>query len=91
MKGAEKSGKSKQVENTVVVGAKNSKESQKALRRQLKEIIGAKKIERSSKATRMNALETTLKSVGLDKDKFMEDLAKVQKEQGNKFEIHMTR
>jgi hypothetical protein len=61
------------------------------LRRQLKEIIGAKKIERSSKATRMNALETTLKSVGLDKDKFMEDLAKVQKEQGNKFEIHMTR
>lgn len=63
-------------------------EKKAALRKSLREVIGAKRIERSSKVTRMNALDTTLKSIGLDKKKFMEDLEKVKKEQNNKYEMN---
>jgi len=64
-------------------------ERKKSLRNSLREAIGAKKIERSSKATRMNALDMTLKAIGLDKEKFMEDMEKVKKEQGNTFEMNI--
>ncbi len=37
----------------------------------------------------MNALDTTLKSIGLDKEKFMEDMERVKREQGNTFEMNL--
>jgi uncharacterized membrane protein len=64
-------------------------ERKKSLRNSLREAIGAKKIERSSKAARMNALDVTLKAIGLDKEKFIEDMEKVKKEQGNTFEMNI--
>jgi hypothetical protein len=51
------------------------------LRTALKERISAKQIGRSSKQNRENVLEKTLKEAGLDKNKFMEDLKKVGKDQ----------
>lgn len=57
------------------------------MKKQLREVLGAKKIERSSKQNREKVLRETLGSIGIDKDRFMEDMEKVRKEQGNKVEM----
>jgi hypothetical protein len=59
----------------------NDEALKKKLRNILREKISVKQIGRSSKKNRETVLETTLKDAGLDKDKFMEDLKNIGKNQ----------
>lgn len=52
------------------------------LKAMLKARIGEKKIQRSSKEKKENILEKTLKDIGIDKEKFKNDLEAIKKQGG---------
>jgi len=58
------------------------KPSLKELRDLLHAKIGEKRIQRSSKTAKEHTLERTLRTLGIDKDKFKADVDAVQKQGG---------
>jgi hypothetical protein len=59
-----------------------TEEERKELRLRLKEKIQEGKITRSSKKTKEQILDKTLKKMGIEKDKLIEDMTAVKKEGG---------
>ena len=68
-----------------------SDEKRAKLRATLRATIGERRIQRSSKKAREQVLEQTLAEAGLDKDKFVADMERVQKECGGNLEINYKR
>jgi uncharacterized membrane protein len=64
-------------------------EKRKKLRASLKARIGEKSIQRSTKQTKEKVLDKTMADSGIDMKKLKEDMERLQKECGGKFELNM--
>lgn len=64
------------------------KTSRDELRKLLRAKIGEKQIQRSTKTNKEHVMDKTLKSIGIDKEKFKKDLELIQQNGGFEMKIN---